>query len=98
MRRLLRGFGVEADGIWAAEYTYTIYNRRFEKLQLIPVFAAQAIAAEIRLDPEEHAEYRWCSYDEAQRLVAFRGLKEELASTREYVTGRWPPLPELGLA
>jgi hypothetical protein len=69
VRRLLGGFGIEPAAIWAAELTYTIYNRRFDRLQLITVFAAEAATSEARLDPAEHAEYRWCSYDDASRLV-----------------------------
>lgn len=95
VRRLLGGFGLSPAVIWAAEHTYTIYNRRFDKLQLITVFAAEVATAEVGLDPAEHAEYRWCSYDEAHRLVTFRGLKDGLASVREYVTERVPPLREL---
>jgi hypothetical protein len=96
--RLMSGFGVTLSGIWAAEHVYTIYNRRFEKMQIISVFAAEAANYEVLLDPEEHSEHRWCNYDEAMKLVAYRGLKEGLASTREYVTGRATPMPELKLA
>jgi 8-oxo-dGTP pyrophosphatase MutT (NUDIX family) len=95
---LMRGFGLEVAGIWAAEHVYTIYNRRFEAMQVIAVFAAEVASGDVKLDPEEHAEHRWCPYDEAQRLIAYRGLKDGLASTREYVTGRATPLPELRLA
>ena len=98
VRRLLGTFGIAPAAIWAAEHTYTIYNRRFDKLQLITVFAAEAASNEVRLDPAEHAEYRWSSYEDASRLVTFRGLKDGLASVREYVTERVPPLPELKLA
>jgi hypothetical protein len=97
VRRLLRGFGIEPSAIWAAEHTYTIYNRRFEQLQLISVFAAEATPGDIKLDPAEHAEYRWCPFDEAQRLIGFRGLKEGLASVREFVTERATPMRELQL-
>lgn len=97
VQRLLGEFGIVTAGIWAAEHTYTIYNRRFDKLQLITVFAAEAAAGEVRLDPAEHAEFRWCSYDEASRLVAFRGLKDGLASVREFVTERASRMPELQL-
>ena len=96
-RRLLGGFGLVPSAVWAAEHTYTIYNRRFEQLQLITVFAAEVTAFDVGLDPAEHAEYRWCSYDEAHRLVAFRGLRDGLASVREFVTERSPPLRELKL-
>jgi hypothetical protein len=96
--RLLSRLGVTLSGIWAAEHVYTIYNRRFEAMQIIAIFAAEASTFDVTLDPEEHSEYRWCSYEEAMTLVAYRGLKEGLASTREYVTGRSTPMPELMLA
>jgi hypothetical protein len=98
VQRLLGGFGLSPSGIWAAEHTYTIYNRRFDQLQLITVFAAEANAPDVRLDSAEHAEYRWCSDEEASALVTFRGLRDGLAAVREFVTERATPLPELRLA
>lgn len=95
--RLLGDFGLEPTEIWAAEHVYTIYNRRFDAMQMIAVYAARVDGGDIRLRPDEHAEFRWCGYDEARRLVNFRGLKEGLASVREYVTERDPPLRELRL-
>ena len=91
LERSLAGFGIDAAGIWAAEQSYTIYNRRFEATQIINVFAAEARPGDIRLDPEEHGESRWCSFDEALSLVTYRGLKDGLRSTREFITGREPP-------
>jgi NADH pyrophosphatase NudC (nudix superfamily) len=95
--RLLSDFGLDATGIWAAEHVYNIYNRRFETLQMIAVYAAEVAAGEVRLDPEEHAESRWCSFEEALELVNYRGLKDGLRSTREYVTGLDTPSAELRL-
>ncbi len=85
--RVVGRFGLTPSGIWAAEHAYTIYNRRFEAMQIIGVFAAEVGADPSQLDPAEHAEYRWCSYEEAQSLVTYRGLKDGLRSTREYITG-----------
>ena len=95
--RLLSDFGLAPVEIWAAEHVYTIYNRRFDAMQIIAVYAARVEEVEVSLRPEEHADYRWCGHDEARRLVSYRGLKEGLASVREYVTERDPPLPELRL-
>jgi hypothetical protein len=97
IERSLNGFGITARAIWAAEHSYTIYNRRFETMQIIGVYAAEANSGEVRLDPEEHAEHRWCAFDEALALVTYRGLKDGLRSVREYVTGRAVPPPELQL-
>jgi hypothetical protein len=49
------------------------------------------------LDPREHAEARWCSFEEALNLVNYRGLKDGLRSTREYITGLDTPAAELRL-
>jgi isopentenyldiphosphate isomerase len=95
--RLLSGFGLSPTEIWAAEHVYSIYNRRFDAMQMIAVYAARVEQSAATLQPDEHAEYRWCDYEEAQRLVNYRGLKEGLASVRDYVTERDPPLRELRL-
>ena len=95
--RLLTDFDLVATGIWAAEHVYSIYNRRFETMQMIAVYAAEVAAAEVRLDPREHAESRWCTFEEALGLVNYRGLKDGLRSTREYVTGPETPAAELRL-
>ena len=95
--RKLGTFGLKASGIWAAEHAYTIYNRRFGCMQIIAVYAAEVAPGPIQLDPDEHSEYRWCSFTEAEKLVNYRGLKDGLRSTREYVTGLSAPSPELRL-
>jgi hypothetical protein len=46
--RVMHRFGATLAGIWAAEHAYTIYNRRFEAIQLITVFAAEVAGGEIR--------------------------------------------------
>jgi 8-oxo-dGTP pyrophosphatase MutT (NUDIX family) len=95
--RRLSEFGLVASSIWAAEHTYAIYNRRFDCMQLIGVYAAEVNADGVRLDPDEHSEYRWCSFDQALALVHYRGLKDGLRSTLEYITGTPSPARELRL-
>lgn len=97
--RLLARFGIRARAVWAAEHAYTIYNRRFEAVQLITVFAVEVDpdAEQVTLDPIEHAEHAWVSFEEAMRRVHYRGLKDGLRSTREYITGAADPAAELRL-
>jgi 8-oxo-dGTP pyrophosphatase MutT (NUDIX family) len=66
-------------------------------MQLIGVYAAEVGADDVRLDPEEHSEYRWCSFEQALALVHYRGLKDGLRSTLEYITGVQSPARELKL-
>lgn len=95
--RCLSRFGLQASAVWAAEHAYTIYNRRFDTIQIISVFAAEVSADVVELEPEEHSDYRWCAYDQALSLVHYRGLKDGLRSTYEYVTGVSVSAPELRL-
>jgi hypothetical protein len=95
--RLLGEFSMTPRAIWAAEHVYTIYNRRFDCMQMIAVYAAEVSANTITLAPAEHSEYRWCSYDQAQSLIHYRGLKDGLRSTQDYVTGPATPARELQL-
>jgi hypothetical protein len=97
--RLLAPYTLRPQAVWAAEHTYTIYNRRFGELQLISVFAAEVGAEEapVTLDPAEHGAAVWLPYEAALERVHFRGLKDGLRSTQEYITGVVRPAPELRL-
>jgi hypothetical protein len=96
--RRLKDFGLVASAIWAAEHTYTIYNRRFDSTQIIAVFAAEVGGEYPTLNPDEHSEFRWCSLEEALSMVHDRGLKDGLRSTFDYVTGMTTPARELRLS
>ena len=95
--RTLRVAGLKAQNVWAAEYTYTIYNRRFNEMQLIGVYAAEVRESVVRLNAAEHAEAQWLTLEECLQRVNFRGLKDGLRSVQEYITGIATPAPELCL-
>ncbi|HUQ09565.1 MAG TPA: NUDIX domain-containing protein [Steroidobacteraceae bacterium] len=95
--RHLRAFGLKAQSVWAAEHTYTIYNRRFNEMQLIGVYAAEVLESAVRLNAGEHAEYQWLSLEECLGRVHFRGLKDGVRSVHEYITGVDSPARELCL-
>lgn len=88
---------MNAASIGAAEHTYSIYNRRYETMQLIGVYAAEVRDGHVLLNPVEHAEFGWYSFEQALTMVHFRGLKDGLRSTVEYITGVTEPAKELQL-
>lgn len=49
------------------------------------------------LAPDEHAESEWLAYEAALGRVHYRGLKDGLRSTHEYITGVAQPARELRL-
>jgi NUDIX domain-containing protein len=95
--RNLRAFGLKAQSVWAAEHTYSIYNRRFNEMQLIGVYAAEVNETAVRLNAAEHAEFQWLDAGECLRRVHYRGLKDGLRSVQEYVTEVDQPARELCL-
>jgi hypothetical protein len=96
--RCLSSYGVTAKEVWAVEHTYTIYNRRYEELQTIIVLAASVSEQPTIRLTWEHSEHRWCTAQECEALLGFRGLQEGLVQARKYVTEASSPLPELRLA
>ncbi len=97
VQRVLATYGLAASSIWAAELVYVIYNRRFDTMQAIAVYAAEVDEAPIRLNPAEHAEHAWLTREECLDRVHYRGLKDGIRSVHEYVTGTETPAPELCL-
>ncbi len=95
--RTVRAFGLKSRSIWAAEHAYTVYNRRFNEMQIIGVYAAEVEESVVRLNAAEHSEFQWLSMDECLSRVHYRGLKEGLRSVHEYVTGPESPARELCL-
>ena len=79
-------------------HTYTIYNRRFHEIQIISVFAVETDnTATVRLVPQSHSDHEWLPYEVALARVHYRGLKDGLRSTHDYIVGVDTPAPELRL-
>ncbi|MEJ1966575.1 MAG: NUDIX domain-containing protein [Gammaproteobacteria bacterium] len=93
-RRCLTELALSARSIWAIEHVYPIYNRRYESLMLIPVFAAEVDRTDAVQLSWEHSEFRWCTAEECKELVSFRGLLEGLEWTRTHVTESAAPRAE----
>lgn len=90
--RHLGDFKVEPKAIYASEYVYTIYNRRFDALQTVPVFAAELDGPFDITLTWEHAESGWFTAEECHERINFWGLHEGLDRTRTHVTEH-PDLP-----
>ena len=95
--RKLQTYGLRARSLWAAEHAYTIYNRRFDEVQIVTVYAAAVDGGDPQLDSAEHSDFLWLPFEAALRAVHYRGLKDGLRSVREYVTGCDAPARELCL-
>ena len=95
--RHLRDLEVEPMGVFACEYVYTIFNRRFDALQTVPVFAAELPGPIDLALSWEHSESRWFTAEECHQRINFWGLHEGLDRTRSHVTEHPKMPPEFQL-
>lgn len=96
IQKCLGNLELTPKSIWAVEHCYTIFNRRFTNIRIIPVFAVQVEWEESNKIPLtwEHSEYKWMTASECKTVLNFRGLIEGLHWTRQYISENPAPLPE----
>ncbi len=95
LRRTLAEFGLSATSVWAVEHVSTIYNRRFDAIQIIPSFAAE-LADEVTpiLDSFEFGAHAWLGADEVSVRLTFQALHDSFAQLRNFITEVEAPLGE----
>jgi hypothetical protein len=87
LRRGLTEFGLDASALWVVEYVSTIFNRRFDAIQIIPAFAAEVSGLpHPELDPFEYDAFEWADAARVEQLLTFRALREGLVQLRQYIT------------
>jgi hypothetical protein len=110
LRRGLSEYGLVASALWAVEHVSTIYNRRFDAIQIIPAFAAEvaglpepaptipsgsSLASSIR---DEYGAYEWADAQRVEQLLTFSALLEGFTQLRRYITECPEPRGEFRLA
>jgi hypothetical protein len=86
IKRSLSDYNLTPKSIWTVEHTYTIYNRRRNAIEILPVFAAEVEYTNDIPLTWEHSEFAWLTAEECYDRVNFRGLIEGLDWTRQYIT------------
>jgi ADP-ribose pyrophosphatase YjhB (NUDIX family) len=97
IKRCLKELHLASRHIWAAEHAYISYNSRRKNIEIIPVFAAEVNKTEDVPLSWEHSEWGWYKAEDVLKRIRFRGLKDGLRWTREYISENPAPLPELML-
>ncbi|RPI28384.1 MAG: hypothetical protein EHM61_05375 [Acidobacteria bacterium] len=86
INRIVGGLNLTLRAVWAAEYSYTIWNRRRSGLEMLPVFAAEVEEAKEVPMTWEASQQGWFTARECEERLFFRGHKESLKYIREYVS------------
>jgi hypothetical protein len=110
LRRGLAELGIAPQALWAVEHVSTIFNRRFDAIQIIPAFAAEiagepapnldvpsdsSLASSVQI---EYGRYEWADAQRVEQLLTFRALLDGFAQLRRYITECDEPRGEFRLA
>jgi hypothetical protein len=110
LRRGLAEYGLDAVALWAVEHVSTIFNRRFDAIQIIPAFAAEVSGLPeptLTMSPDsslassihvEYGSYEWADAQRVEEVLTFRALLEGFAQLRRYITECPAPRGEFRLA
>jgi dATP pyrophosphohydrolase len=72
---------------WVVPFVNSFYVAVTDTVHLSPVFAIEAEAdARVSLSPE-HEEFRWCSLDEAKRMLVWPGQRTTVDLVHQYIIG-----------
>jgi dATP pyrophosphohydrolase len=84
LRELREETGLNALRLWAAPFINNFYEASKDRVNIIPVFAAEVGSQEVVLS-REHSAYRWVSYEEARELLPWPSQIEGLRIVHEFI-------------
>lgn len=78
VRELREETGLIPLALYSGDICEQFYEAHRDAISILPVFVAHIDpAASVQLNPE-HSEYRWVTFDEAERMVPFAGQRKIL--------------------
>ena len=84
IRELQEETGLSAHRLWAVPYVNSFYEASHNRINMIPVFAAEVSSDAVTLSAE-HDNYEWLSYDEAQVRLLWPAQKEGLRIVHDFI-------------
>ena len=84
IREIKEEINVEPINFWVAPNVSSFYLPEKDCVSFVPVFAAEINAnAKVQIS-EEHSEFRWVNFEEAQKKYAWKEQRESLNVVNEY--------------
>lgn len=89
LRELKEETGLSASRLWTVPYTNNFYEASKDRVNIIPVFAAEVLSQNVTLS-KEHSAFRWATYAEALELLPWPAQIEGLRIAHEFIVGGKP--------
>ncbi|MEF2071953.1 NUDIX hydrolase [Consotaella aegiceratis] len=90
LREIKEETALSVDTLYSADICEQFYEPDRDSITLVPVFVAFVGADEVVTLNDEHSDFRWVSFDEAERMVPFPGQRHVLAHIRREFVEREP--------
>ncbi|NOZ08054.1 MAG: NUDIX pyrophosphatase [FCB group bacterium] len=86
LREVREETGLVPQSLWTVEQVNQYYEAELDRLNFIPVFAAEVDTSDVILS-DEHTAYQWCSLREAEQLLLWAQQKAGARRLYEMLTG-----------
>ena len=85
LRELMEETGLIANRLFTVDKVNTFYDYKRDTMNLIPVFGAIVTTNDVKLS-KEHTEFKWCSVDEAKKLITWDQQKKGVQIFYDMIT------------
>ncbi len=86
LREVREETGLDPEALWTVEQVNQYYEAGPDRMNLIPVFAAEVSASIVTLS-DEHIAYQWCDIQEAEQLLLWAQQKTGVRRFYEMLKG-----------
>lgn len=84
IRELREETGLTPARFWTVNFVNSFYEAAHDRINVIPVFAAEVVSDAVRLSGE-HDECAWLPFDEAVKRLEWPAQKEGLRMIHDYI-------------
>ncbi len=84
VRELREETGLRAHRLWSVPSINAFYEASHDRINLIPVFAAEVLSSDVKLSPE-HSEFVWLDYKQARLALPWPAQRHGLDMVYEYI-------------
>ena len=84
VRELMEETGKTPKHLFTADNIASFYEARKDLVHMVPIFGIEVAGADVVLS-EEHAEYKWVTFENALELLTWKGQKEGLKTVNDEV-------------
>ena len=85
LRELMEETGLIANRLFTVDKVNAFYDYKRDTMNLIPVFGVIVNTTDVKLS-KEHTEFKWCSVDEAKKLITWDQQKKGVQIFYDMIT------------